>query len=185
MLMLMLMLILIQKRNINVIFIVIFSLYVFLFFFSAFIHFLISSTRRFFSSFVYPHSKKTKQTHVNFSSFESLIRPLSHQHHSAIYTFYNHESPSFTNQQKKKINKKNKNHRHLVSKTSFNLLVIHVQILRSITTCAENDYHFTPENTFTLQHTLTPQFTPRPLQQMLLIEGKDLQAILMHAAKVS
>ena len=70
--------------------------------------------------------KKTKQTHVNFSSFESLIRPLSHQHHSAIYTFYNHESPSFTNQQKKKINKKNKNDRHLVSKTSFNLLVIHV-----------------------------------------------------------
>merc|ERR1712213_60058 len=50
--------------------------------------------------------KKTKQTHVNFSSFESLIRPLSHQHHSAIYTFYNHESPLFTNQQKKKKKKK-------------------------------------------------------------------------------
>merc|ERR1712107_297575 len=94
----------------------------FCFFFSSFIHFLISSTRRFFRlSFI--HIQKTKQTHVNFSSFESLIRPLSHQHHSAIYTFYNHESPSFTNQ---KINKKNKNDRHLVSKTSFNLLVIHV-----------------------------------------------------------
>ena len=79
----------------------IFTLRFFVFFFSAFIHFLISSTRRFFRlSFI--HIQKTKQTHVNFSSFESLIRPLSHQHHSAIYTFYNHESPSFTNQQKKK-----------------------------------------------------------------------------------
>ena len=78
-----------------------------------------------FSSFVHPHSKRNKLMSI-FSSFESLIRPLSHQHHSAIYTFYNHESPSFTNQQKKKINKKNKNDRHLVSKTSFNLLVIHV-----------------------------------------------------------
>ena len=55
-----------------------------------------------FSSFVHPHFKKTKQTHVNFSSFESLIRPLSHQHHSAIYTFYNHESPSFYESTKKK-----------------------------------------------------------------------------------
>ena len=121
-------------------------------------------TRRFYV-FSFIRIQKTKQTHVNFSSFESLIRPLSHQHHSAIYTFYNHESPSFTNQQKKKINKKNKNDRHLVSKTSFNLLVIHVEILRSTTTCAENDYHFTPENTFTLQHTLTPHFTKPLLQQ--------------------
>merc|ERR1712018_718563 len=102
MLMLMLMLILIQKRNINVNVNVIFSLYVL----SSFIHcyvthdYLYTNTSLFlnkhvvFSSFVHPHSK-TKQTHVNFSSFESLIRPLSHQHHSAIYTFYNHESPSF------------------------------------------------------------------------------------------
>ena len=69
---------------------------------------------------------------------------------------------------KKKINKKNKNDRHLVSKTSFNLLVIHVEILRSITTCAENVYHFTPENTFTLRHTMTPHFT-KPLLQHLHI----------------
>merc|ERR1711963_732535 len=58
-----------------------------------------------FTSFVHPHSK-TKQTHVNFSSFESLIRPLSHQHHSAIYTFYNHESPLLRINKKKKNKKK-------------------------------------------------------------------------------
>merc|ERR1712018_698401 len=121
-----------------------------------------------FSSFVHPHFKKTKQTHVNFSSFESLIRPLSYDHHSAIYTFYNHESPLFyESTKKKKINKKNKNDRHLVSKTSFYLLVIHVEILRSTTTCAENDYHFTPENRLTLQHRLTPHYRPRSLQQSL------------------
>merc|ERR1711963_305135 len=68
----------------------------------AFIHFLISTTRRFFFVFRLSSFKKSKQTHVNFSSFESLIRPLSHQHHSAIYTFYNHESPLLRINKKKK-----------------------------------------------------------------------------------
>merc|ERR1712012_918067 len=74
-----------RKMNVNS------SLYVFPFF-------------RFSVFFVFRSSSfKTKQTHVNFSSFESLIRPLSHQHHSAIYTFYNHEFPLL------RINKKKKN----------------------------------------------------------------------------
>ena len=103
--------ILIQKRNINgnvnvnVIFNVIFFTLRFFVFYPLWRHSsLFLNKHVVFTSFVHPHSK-TKQTHVNFSSFESLIRPLSHQHHSAIYTFYNHESPLFTNQQKKKKNK--------------------------------------------------------------------------------
>ena len=38
----------------------------------------------FFVFFVHPHSKRN--TYVNFSSFESLIRRLSHDHTSAIYS---------------------------------------------------------------------------------------------------
>ena len=111
MLMLMLIHILIQKRNINgnvnvnVIFNVIFFTLRFFVFYPLWRHSsLFLNKHVVFTSFVHPHSK-TKQTHVNFSSFESLIRPLSHQHHSAIYTFYNHESPSFYESTKKKKNK--------------------------------------------------------------------------------
>merc|ERR1712213_214198 len=160
----MLMLILIQKRNINVIVIVIFSLYVFfVFFFSAFIHFLISSTRRFFvfrsSSF-----QKNETNSCQFQFIRVINTPSITSTSQRHLYFLQSRIPLFYESTKKKINKKNKNHRHLVSKTSFNLLVIHVEILRSTTTCAENDYHFTPENTFTLRLTLTARFTRRSLQ---------------------
>merc|ERR1712018_320159 len=106
---------------------VIFSLHVFfVFFFSAFIHFLISSTRRFFVF----RSSSTFKNETNSCQFQFIrvintpsITSTSQRH---LY-FLQSRIPSFTNQQKKKNKiKKNNNDRHLVSKTSFNLLVIHL-----------------------------------------------------------
>merc|ERR1711963_1318157 len=96
----MLMLILIQKRNINGNVNVIFSFYVFLFFFSSFIHFLISTTRRF-----YVFRSSTFKNETNSCQFQFIrvintpsITSTSQRH---LY-FLQSRIPSFTNQQKKK-----------------------------------------------------------------------------------
>merc|ERR1711893_442976 len=99
--------ILIQKRNINGNVNVIFSFYVFLFFFSSFIHFLISTTRRFFSSFVHPHSKnETNSCQFQFIRVINTpsITSTSQRH---LYFLQSH-TPLFYESTKKKINKKNK-----------------------------------------------------------------------------
>merc|ERR1712018_663756 len=106
---------------------VIFSLHVFfVFFFSAFIHFLISSTRRFFvfrsSSF-----QKNETNSCQFQFIRVINTPSITSTSQRHLYFLQSRIPLFLRiNKKKKINKKNKNDRHLVSKTSFNLLVIHV-----------------------------------------------------------
>ena len=70
-------------------------------FFSSFIHFLISSTRRFFSSFVHPHSKNETNS-CQFQFIRVINTPSITSTSQRHLYFLQSRIPSFTNQQKKK-----------------------------------------------------------------------------------
>merc|ERR1712012_1219856 len=81
-------------------------------FFSSFIHFLISSPRRFFRLFVHPHSKNETNS-CQFQFIRVINTPSITSTSQRHLYFLQSRTPSFYESTKKKINKKNKNDRHL------------------------------------------------------------------------
>ena len=126
-------------------------------------HYHFYTNTPFFRFVLHPHSKRN--TYVNLSSFESLIRRLSH-HHPQRHLYFTMTNAILSNQQNKiKLIETtaiwwSKHHStHLSSSDRFYVALLPAR---------KTTITFTPENGFTPQSGFTPHYGKPLLQQIWL-----------------